>query len=53
MANMSEIRELASNFSIDHVNVYGDPSPELLEMTKGANMRVYSFFQGVEEMIEA
>lgn len=53
MVNMSEIRELASNFSIDHVNVYGDPSPELLEMTKGANMRVYSFFQGLEEMIEA
>lgn len=53
MVNMSAIRELASNFSIDRVNVYGDPSPELLEMTKGANMRVYSYSQGLEEMIEA
>jgi len=53
MVNMSDIRELASNFSWDHVDVHGDPSPELLEATKGANMRVYSFSQGLEKMIEA
>jgi quinol monooxygenase YgiN len=53
MVNMSEIRELANNFSINHVNVYGAPSPELLEMTKGVNMRVYSYSLGLEEMIEA
>ena len=52
MGNMSELRELSSNFSFDHVNVYGDPSPELLEATKGADMRVYSFSQGLDEMIE-
>lgn len=53
MVNMSEIRELASNFSVDHVNVYGDPSPKLLDATKGADIRVYSFSQGLEEMIES
>ncbi len=41
MVNMNELRELSSNFSWDHANVYGDPSPELLEATKGADIRVY------------
>ena len=53
MFNMSELRELSSNFSMDHVDVYGDPSPELLEATKGADIRVYSYSQGLEEMVEA
>ncbi len=48
MVNMSELRELSSNFSWDHANVYGDPSPELLEATKGADIRVYSFSQGLD-----
>ena len=50
---MSEIQELSSNFSWDHANVYGDPSPELLEATKGVDISVYSFSQGLDEMIEA
>jgi len=45
MVNMSEIRELASQFSFDHANVYGAPSQDLLEATKGADIRVYSFSQ--------
>ena len=52
MVNMSDIQELSRNFSWDHANVYGDPSPELLEATKGADIRVYSFSQGLDEMIE-
>lgn len=54
MVNLSEVQEkLFSEFSIDHVNVYGDPSPELLEAAKGFDIRVYSFSQGLEELIEA
>ena len=53
MVNMSKLHELYSKFSMDHANVYGDPSPELLEATKGADIRVYSFSQGLDEMIEA
>jgi hypothetical protein len=37
---------------VDHVNVYGDPSPELLEAGKRFDLKVYSFSQGLEEMIE-
>lgn len=53
MVNMSELQELFSNFSINHINVYGDPSPELLEAIKGADIRVYSYSQGLEEILEA
>jgi len=53
MVNMSELQELNSKFPMDHANVYGDPSPELLEATKGADIRVYSFSQGLDEIIEA
>lgn len=53
MGNMSEIRELLSELSWDHSNVYGDPSPELLEATKSVDIRVYSFSQGLDKMIEA
>jgi len=52
IANHGE--ESVSSF-IDHVNIYGDPSPELLETAKGKgfDIRVYSFSQGLEKMIEA
>ena len=48
MANLSETLEKAYiDFPIDHVNIYGDPSPELLEAVKGINIGVYSFSQGL------
>ena len=37
---------------IDHVNVYGEPSPKLLEAGKRYDLKVYSLSQGLEEMIE-
>lgn len=54
MVNMREVQKKQfSEFPIDHTNVYGDPSPELLEAVKGFNISVYSFSQGLEEIIEA
>ena len=54
MVNLSEVQENAFiDFPVDHVNIYGDPSPELLEAVKGFDIRVYSFSQGLEEKIEA
>ena len=54
MVNLSDVQEkFFSEFSIDHLNIYGDPSPELLEAAKGFDIRVYSFSQGLEEIIEA
>ena len=54
MANLSEVQgELFSDFPIDHVNVYGNPTTELLEAAKDFDIRVYSFSQGLEEKIEA
>ena len=54
MVNLSETLENAFvDFPIVHVNIYGDPSPELLEAVKGIDIRVYSFSQGLEEKIEA
>ncbi|MFX1553833.1 MAG: hypothetical protein ACFFBV_07880 [Promethearchaeota archaeon] len=51
--NLSETLEKAYiDFPIDHVNIYGQPSPELLEALKGVDIRVYSFSQGLEELIE-
>ena len=42
-----------NEFPLDQVVLYGNPSPQLLEMTKETDIRFYSFFQGLEEMIEA
>jgi L-rhamnose mutarotase len=42
-----------TDFPLEYMVLYGDPSPQLLEMTKGIDIKVYSFFQGLEEMIEA
>jgi quinol monooxygenase YgiN len=54
MVNLREVLDKFSiEFPIDHVNVYGNPSPELLEAAKGFDIRVYSFSQGLEEMIES
>ena len=52
MANLGEHQqEVFKDFPLDHVNVYGNPSPELLEAAKGFDIRVYSFSQGREEVI--
>ncbi len=52
MVNLSEVQENAFiDFPVDHVNVYGNPSPELLEAAKGFDVRVYSFSQGLEKVI--
>ena len=54
--NLREALEnLLSDFPQNHMKLYGDPSPELLKMIKEYNVdtKVYSFFQGLEEMIEA
>lgn len=54
MVNTKEVQgKMFREFPIDHVNVYGDPSSELLEATKGFDIRLYSYSQGLEEMIEA
>ncbi|MFW9867443.1 MAG: hypothetical protein ACFFEN_15210 [Candidatus Thorarchaeota archaeon] len=51
--HLSETLEKAyTDFPIDHVNIYGQPSPELLEALKGVDIRVYSFSQGLEEIIK-
>ncbi|MFW9821196.1 MAG: hypothetical protein ACFFE5_16450 [Candidatus Thorarchaeota archaeon] len=51
--NLSEtLEKVYIDFPIDHVNIYCQPSPELLEALKGVDIRVYSFFQGLEELIE-
>jgi quinol monooxygenase YgiN len=56
--HMTKFREFLqvnffNDFPLDHVALYGTPSPQLLEMAKGIDIRFYSFFQGLEEMIEA
>ena len=54
MVNLSEVQEKQfSDFPLVHVNVYGDPSPELLEAVKNFDINVWSFSQGLEEKIEA
>ncbi len=45
--------KLFNDFPVDHVVLYGNPSPQILEMAKGIDIKFYSFFQGLEEMIEA
>jgi len=42
-----------NDFPLDHLVLYGNPSQQLLEMTKGTDIKFYSFFQGLEEIIEA
>ncbi|MFX1476735.1 MAG: hypothetical protein ACFFCI_01260 [Promethearchaeota archaeon] len=42
-----------NDFPLDHMVLYGNPSPQVLEMAKGANIRFYSFLKGLERMIEA
>ena len=42
-----------NDFPLDHLVLYGKPSPQVLEMAKGADIRFYSFFQGLERKIEA
>ena len=44
--------KLFNDFPSDHLMLYGNPSPQLLEMAKRTDIRFYSFFQGLEEMIE-
>jgi quinol monooxygenase YgiN len=52
MVNLRETLEKAFiDFPVDHVNIYGNPSPELLEAVKGMDIRLYSFSQGLEEVI--
>ncbi|MBY8992483.1 MAG: antibiotic biosynthesis monooxygenase [Candidatus Lokiarchaeota archaeon] len=52
MANLGEHQqEMFSDFPLDHVNVYGNPSSELLEAAKDFDVRVYSFSQGLEKAI--
>ncbi|MHA2181976.1 MAG: putative quinol monooxygenase [Promethearchaeota archaeon] len=54
MVNTKEIQgKMFREFPIDHVNLYGDPSPEILEAIKGFDVRLYSYSQGLEELIEA
>ncbi len=54
MVNLGEILEKSFiDFPVDHVNIYGDPSLELLEAVKDMDIRVYSFSHGLEEKIEA
>ena len=45
--------KLFNDFPLDHLMLYGNPSPQLLEMAKRIDIRFYSFFQGLGEMIEA
>jgi quinol monooxygenase YgiN len=54
MANLRKtLKKAYIDFPIDHVNIYGNPSPELLEAVKGINVGLYSFSQGLEVKIEA
>jgi quinol monooxygenase YgiN len=39
--------ELFNDFPLDRLALYGNPSPQLLEMVKGVDIRFYSFFQGL------
>ena len=41
-----------NDFPLDHIMLYGNPSPQLLEKLKGADTRVYYFFQGLDEIIK-
>ncbi len=39
---------LFAEFPTDHVNIYSDLSPKLLEMIKQMNVKVYTFFKGLK-----
>ncbi|MHA2281592.1 MAG: putative quinol monooxygenase [Promethearchaeota archaeon] len=42
------LQKLLTDFPPERFAVYGDPSPQLLEMLKGVDTKFYSFFQGLE-----
>ena len=42
------LTKFLNEFPLEHLKAYGDPSPQLLEMTKGLGIKVYSFLQGLE-----
>ncbi len=42
------VTKFLNEFPLEHMKAYGDPSPQLLEMTKGLDIKVYSFLQGLE-----
>lgn len=49
--NTRELQETWSDFSIDHAKVFGDLSPQLLEMLKGLDdprFKLYSYFMGLD-----
>ncbi|MHA2397883.1 MAG: putative quinol monooxygenase [Promethearchaeota archaeon] len=49
--NTSPLQGLWGDFSIDHAKLFGDLSPQLLEMLKGPNIspvKLYSFFMGLD-----
>ena len=49
MMNHGELlTKVFKDFPLEHLTVYGDPSPQLLEMSKGFNAKLYSFFLGLE-----
>ncbi|MHA2124833.1 MAG: hypothetical protein ACW99E_05940 [Promethearchaeota archaeon] len=52
---METLTKFFNDFPLEHTAFYGDPSPQLLEVVKKFNpdAKLYSFFQGLEEMIEA
>jgi len=52
---METLTKFFNDFPLEHTAFYGDPSPQLLEVVKKYNpdAKLYSFFQGLEEMIEA
>lgn len=39
------LTKLSTVAPMERVAVYGDPSPQLIEMTKGFNAKLYSFLQ--------
>ena len=42
------LQKLITDFPPERFAVYGDPSPQLLEMMKGINAKLYSLFQGLD-----
>ena len=41
------LAKVFKDFPLESLTVYGDPSPQLIEMTKGLNAKVYNFFLGL------
>ena len=47
--NLGEtLQKLLNDFPPERFAVYGDPSPQLLEMLKGVDAKLLSFFLGLE-----